>query len=82
MDDPRTVLHWYDFLCPFCPGSHAGETEVREVMRAPVGRLGRVALALRKFPAEEVYSNLRRLKQLIETGKVTDRSYSVVGKFG
>jgi predicted DsbA family dithiol-disulfide isomerase len=18
MDDPRTVLHWYDFLCPFC----------------------------------------------------------------
>jgi predicted DsbA family dithiol-disulfide isomerase len=17
-DDPRTVLHWYDFLCPFC----------------------------------------------------------------
>jgi hypothetical protein len=18
LDDPRTVLHWYDFLCPFC----------------------------------------------------------------
>ena len=18
MDDPRTVLHWYDFICPFC----------------------------------------------------------------
>ena len=71
--------HWHDFLCHFCPGSHAGEPEVREVMRAPLGRLGRVALALiEKFPAEEVYSNLRRLKQLIETGKVTDRSHSVV----
>ncbi len=38
-----------------------------------------MALALiGKFPAEEVYSNLRRLKQLIETEKVTDRSYSVL----
>ena len=73
MDDPRTVLHWHELLCPFCPGSHAGETEVRAVMRAPLGRLGRMALALiGKFPAEDVYSNLRRLKQLIETGKVTD----------
>src|SRR6266566_372206 len=18
MNDPRTVLHWYDFICPFC----------------------------------------------------------------
>jgi uncharacterized membrane protein len=66
----------------FAPGSEPGETEVREVMRAPLGRLGRAALALiGKFPAEEVSSNLRRLKQVMETGKVTDTSYSVAGKF-
>ena len=70
MDDHRTVLHWYLFPLSLLPGSHAGETEFREVMRALLGRLGRVALALiGKFPAEEVYSNRRRFKQLIETGK-------------
>ncbi len=66
----------------FAPGSRAGETEVREVMKAPLGRLGRAALALiGNFPAEEVSSNLHRLKQLMETGKVTDTSYAVAGKF-
>jgi hypothetical protein len=28
-----------------------------------------------KFPAEEVSSNLHRLKQIMETGRVTDTSY-------
>ncbi len=66
----------------FAPGSEASETEVREVMKAPLGRLGRAALALiGKFPAEEVSSNLHRLKQVMETGRVTDTSYSVAGKF-
>jgi len=66
----------------FAPGLEAGGTEVREVMRAPLGRLGRAALALiGKFPAEEVSANLRRFKQLMETGRVTDTSYSVPGKF-
>ena len=66
----------------FAPGRDAGETEVREVMKAPLGRLGRAALALMgKFPAEEVTSNLRRLKEVLETGRVTDTSYSVPGKF-
>lgn len=66
----------------FAPGSAAGETEVREVMKAPLGRLGRGALALiGKFPAEEVSSNLNRLKQVMEMGRVTDTSYSVAGKF-
>ncbi len=36
---------------------------------------------LGKFPAEEVASNLHRLKQVMETGRVTDTSYSVAGKF-
>jgi hypothetical protein len=59
-----------------------GETEVRQVMKAPLGRLGRAALALiGKFPAEEVSANLHRLKQVVETGRVTDTSYSVAGKF-
>ena len=66
----------------FASGSKAGETEVREVMKIPLGRLGRAALALLgKFPAEEVAANLHRLKQVMETGKVTDTSYSVAGKF-
>jgi uncharacterized membrane protein len=66
----------------FAPGSEAGATEVREVMKAPLGRLGRAALALiGKFPAEEVSSNLHRLKEVMETGRVTDTSYSVAGKF-
>src|SRR5262245_62018478 len=45
----------------FAPGTVAGETEVREVMKMPFGMLGRAALAmLGKFPAQEVSSNLRR----------------------
>lgn len=66
----------------FAPGSEAGEAEVREVMKVPLGRLGRAALALvGKFPAEEVATNLHRLKQVMEVGRVTDKSYSVAGKF-
>ena len=58
------------------------KTEVREVMKAPLGKLGRAALALiRKFPAEELTANLRRLKEVMETGKVMDTSYAVAGKF-
>jgi uncharacterized membrane protein len=66
----------------FAPGPQAGQTEVREVMKTPLGKLGRAALALiGKFPAEEVSSNLHRLKQIMETGRVTDTSYSVPDKF-
>jgi len=66
----------------FAPGSEAGQTEAREVMRPPLGRLGRAALALiGKFPGPEVAANLHRLKELMETGSVTDTSYSVPGKF-
>lgn len=66
----------------FAPGPAPGETTVRQVMKAPLGRLGRAALALiGKFPAEEVLANLHRLKQVLETGTVTDTSYSVAGKF-
>jgi uncharacterized membrane protein len=66
----------------FASGAAATETEVREVMTAPLGKLGRAALALiGKFPAEEVSANLRRLKEIMETGRVTDTSYSVAGKF-
>ena len=51
-------------------------------MKAPLGRLGRAALALiGKFPAEEVSANLHRLKEVMETGSVTDTRYSVAGKF-
>lgn len=67
----------------FAHGSNAAQTKVREVMKVPLGILGRAALAvIGKFPAGEVSSNLHRLKQVMETGKVIDTSYSVPGKFG
>jgi len=66
----------------FAPGSQPGATEVREVMKAPLEGLGRAALALvGKYPAREMASNLRRLKEILETGIVTDTTCSVAGKF-
>jgi uncharacterized membrane protein len=66
----------------FEPASTDGSTKVREVLKAPLGSLGRAALALvGKFPSAEVTANLRRLKQVIETGRVTDVSYSIPDKF-
>jgi uncharacterized membrane protein len=66
----------------FARAYHVGETEVREIMKIPLGRLGRTALGLiGKFPAEEVSANLHRLKELMEMGRVTDTSYAVPGKF-
>ncbi|MER7445088.1 SRPBCC family protein [Micromonospora avicenniae] len=58
-------------------------TEVREVLEMPLGRLGHAALVLvGKPPGAEVAANLRRLKQLLETGEVTDTAHAVRGKFG
>ncbi|MCF3961628.1 SRPBCC family protein [Streptomyces fuscigenes] len=58
-----------------------GETEVDEVLSAPLGRLGRTALAaVGKHPAEEVAANLRRLKEVLETGTVTCTAHSAPGK--
>ena len=76
---PRLRTYWEIY---FSQGPKAGETQVREVMKPPLGRLGRAGLALiGKYPAREVAANLRRLKQVLETGKVTDTSYAVRGKF-
>jgi uncharacterized membrane protein len=76
---PRWRTYWE---IRFSSGSQAGETKVLEVMRAPLGRLGRAALALiGKYPAEEVHANLHRFKEIMETGSVTDTAYSVTGKF-
>ncbi|HEY2674320.1 MAG TPA: SRPBCC family protein [Rugosimonospora sp.] len=67
----------------FTPGPGPGRTEVREVLKTPFGGLGRTALSLvGKPPAEEVAANLRRLKQVMETGGVTDTDHAVAGKFG
>ena len=55
----------------FAQGSDAGQTELREMMKTPLGRVGRAALALiGKFPFEEVSANLHRLKEVMETGRV------------
>jgi uncharacterized membrane protein len=79
ISSPRLKTEWEIY---FAAGSTDGETKVREVMKAPLGRFGRAGLALiGKFPAEEVSANLQRFKELMETGKVTDTRYAVAGKF-
>ncbi|MFI2651015.1 MULTISPECIES: SRPBCC family protein [Micromonospora] len=76
---PGMRTHW---TVRFTPGSDPGRTEVHEVLKTPFGRLGRIALTLAgKPPAAEVAANLRRLKQLLETGEVTDTEHAVAGKF-
>jgi uncharacterized membrane protein len=76
---PLTRTYWEIY---FAPGPEPGETEVREVMKSPGGKLVQAALALiGKYPAQEVAANLHRLKQVMETGKVTDTTYAVPNKF-
>jgi uncharacterized membrane protein len=66
----------------FRAGGNPNETEIIEVMKVPLGSPGRAVLALiGKNPAEEVSANLTRLKQLVETGHVTETAHSVPGKF-
>jgi uncharacterized membrane protein len=76
---PALKTRW---VVRFGRGADSGETEVSETMQMPLGGFGRAALALiGKFPGAEVAANLRRLKEVLETGCVTDTSYSVPGKF-
>ena len=76
---PGLRTHWE---IHFAPGPGADQTEVREVMDVPLGMLGRAALALiGKFPEGEVPANLHRLKEVMEEGRVADKTYSVPGKF-
>jgi hypothetical protein len=76
---PSLRVRWEIY---FEPGACLEETVVRSVMISPLGALGRAVLALiGKFPAQEQSANLQRLKQLLETGKVTGTSYAVPGKF-
>jgi uncharacterized membrane protein len=76
---PTIRTYWEIY---FAPGPEPGETEVREVMKAPGGELMQAALALiGKYPAQEVAANLHRFKQVMETGKVTDTTYAVPSKF-
>jgi uncharacterized membrane protein len=66
----------------FSPGATPEQTIVREVMLEPGGKMTELGLALiGKRPAAEVHSNLNRLKQVLETGRVTDTSNAVAGKF-
>lgn len=79
VSSPRLKTYWE---IHFTPVPDTGETEVREVMKAPLGRIGRAALALiGKFPSKEVCANLHRLRERLETGAVTNTSYAVAGKF-
>lgn len=79
-----TSLHGLDttWSIYFSATETPGSTEVREVMDLPMGRIGLAGMALiGKPPAQEVAANLHRLKELMETGRVTDTSHAVPGKF-
>lgn len=66
----------------FTPDPGSGRTEVREVMTLPLGRVTQAGLGLiGKPPADETAANLHRLKQLMETGQVSDTRHAVPGKF-
>lgn len=66
----------------FSQGSNPGQTIVREVMLEPGGKVTQAALAvIGKNPVKEVHHNLNRLKQYLETGRVTDTENAVSGKF-
>lgn len=66
----------------FSPGARLGTTNVRERLTVPLGMVGKAFLRLvGKSPAKEVVANLHRMKQLLETGRVTDTCYAVPGKF-
>jgi uncharacterized membrane protein len=66
----------------FSEGSNSNQTIVRETLIAPLGKFERMAMALiGKFPEQDVLANLHRLKQLLETGKITDTSFAIKGKF-
>jgi uncharacterized membrane protein len=66
----------------FSEGRSPEEAVVREVLIQPGGTIGKFVLAMiGKHPAAELHSNLQRLKQLIESGRVADTSNSVPGKF-
>jgi hypothetical protein len=55
----------------FAQGSDAGQTELREMMKTPLGRVGRAALALiGKFSSEEVSANVHRLKEVMDMGRM------------
>lgn len=57
-------------------------TRVREQLSMPGGYLPRLALRMaRKNPVDEVHSNLHRLKQLLETGTITDTSNALPRRF-
>jgi uncharacterized membrane protein len=66
----------------FSRGTVPDHTDVLERMKTPLSGIGRLALALiGKAPAAEVSSNLQRLKEVMETGAVSDTSNAVAGKF-
>ena len=61
--NPRTVLHWYDFLCPFC---YIGRVETKKMFKVPeavdcggAGQPPRCNNATRYCRAEETLRRVR-----------------------
>jgi uncharacterized membrane protein len=72
-DIPNTRLAWRAGSVSFCRAPGGRGTELRvEIMYSPViGRAGSVvARVLRAAPEQRIQEDLRRLKQLLETGEI------------
>ena len=64
----------------FASGPECGETRVREILRLPFGWFGmRIMALLGKHPVVEVGDNLKRLKEVLETGRVLSYRRAVPG---
>ena len=81
----QTGPSWYTnrWQVYFTDGPKLGQqTTVREVMLEPYSTVTNAVLTMiGKHPEKEVHHNLNRLKQYLETGKVTDMENAVPGKF-
>lgn len=78
-DSITARTHWeLNFLQGIAPRT----TIVHETLSLPGSPIVEVALAaFGKPPALEVRANLRRLKEVLETGHVTTMDFAVAGKF-
>lgn len=67
----------------FTPAEEGKATMVRERMTVPGGKVAEIVLGVlgKPPPAREVQANLSRLKELLETGRVTTMD-DVVGRHG
>jgi uncharacterized membrane protein len=79
--DGSTV--WHEGAVEFTPATGGRGTIVKVTMRydPPAGRLGKVIASLfREEPSQQIADDLRRLKQLMETGEISTTEGQPTGR--